>query len=192
MRRALNMSDWDQQEGGLKATFNVVMIYEDFETGKHAKRTYDFLVQNLAGEFSLSNQMWKFDVLTIPKLAEIAAQDALAADIIIVSSRGGQELPPHVCHWMEMWVGGEMRAQALVALFQGDEFYTQNGVRRYLAEAAKRAVIEFFEQPGSLSVGQPATGMAAQSQATRQDRAFTTLTGALNREMPVPRWGINE
>src|SRR5207245_10236995 len=83
-------------------TFNVVIAYEDFETGKHAKSTYDFLVEHLHGECRFTNQMWKFDVLGIPKLREMAAKDAAMADIIIISSHGGEELPPDVKAWIEL------------------------------------------------------------------------------------------
>src|SRR5262245_53918128 len=83
--------------------FNVLLAYEDFETGKHAKRTFDFLVQNLGDEYRMTNQMWKFDVLSIPKLREMAAKDALAADIIVISTRGGTSLPQAVTNWIESW-----------------------------------------------------------------------------------------
>src|ERR1043166_8014683 len=80
--------------------FNVVIAYEDFDTGKHAKETYDFLVSNLGHECRFANQMWKFDVLGIPKLREMTAKDALTADIIIVSCHGTHDLSPEVKAWI--------------------------------------------------------------------------------------------
>ena len=62
--------------------FSVVITYEDFETGKNARRTYDFLAQQLGSECQFTSQMWKFEVLTISKLREMAAKDAAAADIM--------------------------------------------------------------------------------------------------------------
>jgi len=58
----------------------VVIAYEDFETGKQAKRTFDFLAEQLKDECQFTNQMWKFDVLNIPKLREMAAKDAAGAE----------------------------------------------------------------------------------------------------------------
>ena len=49
----------------INPTFNVVMAYEDFDTGKRAMRTYDYLVQHLGDECLFKNQMWKFDVLAV-------------------------------------------------------------------------------------------------------------------------------
>ena len=37
--------------------------------------------------------MWKFEVLGNPKMKEMAANDALEADLIIVSTHGIGELP---------------------------------------------------------------------------------------------------
>ena len=68
--------------------FSVVIVYEDFQTGKQAKRACDFLVANLSHEWQVTSQMWKFDVLSIPELGDIAATDAALANLIIVSCRG--------------------------------------------------------------------------------------------------------
>ena len=38
--------------------------------------------------------MWKFEVLSIPELREIAAKDAAMANLIIVSSRGDESCRP--------------------------------------------------------------------------------------------------
>src|SRR4030095_1912252 len=81
-------------------SFKVVIAYEDFETGKRAKRTYDLLVENLENDCVFSNQMWKFDVLSLPKLREMATHDALTADIIMIACRGDRELPSAVQNWI--------------------------------------------------------------------------------------------
>src|SRR5215471_1379900 len=101
----------------LNPSFNVVIAYEDFETGKHAKKTYDFLVKTIGEDWRFANQMWKFEVLLLPKLREIAVEDAVRADIIMISSRG-RELPEHVKLWIESWLPLGAAPLALVALFQ--------------------------------------------------------------------------
>ena len=64
----------DSQGSESNPEFSVVIVYEDFETGKDAKRTFDFLGEHLKDECHFTNQMWKFDVLNIPKLREMAAK----------------------------------------------------------------------------------------------------------------------
>src|SRR5262245_57788797 len=96
MQNTLTFPPLKSAERESAPTFNVVIAYEDFETGKNAKKTYDFLVEHLGHECEFSNQMWKFDVLALPKLKEMAARDAADADIIIISAHGTSELPPEV------------------------------------------------------------------------------------------------
>jgi hypothetical protein len=169
--------------------FNVLIAYEDFETGKHAIRTYDYLIENLGKECQLTNQMWKFDALTIPKLREIAVRDATMADIIIISSHGDQ-LPDCVTSWIESWLMEGLEALALVALFdQPASLSAVAELKAYFSGVAKRGAMEFFAQPDEwpgndlddspflVTRGEPAT--------------FSTLAGVAPRES-MPRWGINE
>src|SRR5258706_2790481 len=81
---------------------NVVIAYEDFETGKQGKKTCDVLAENLGDGCKLSSQMWKFDVLGIPKLREMAAKDAAQADIVMISCHGHYDLPIEVKAWIEL------------------------------------------------------------------------------------------
>jgi hypothetical protein len=174
--------------------FNVLIAYEDFETGKHAKKTYDFLAENLGRDCNLTNQMWKFDVLGIPKLREIAIRDAVAADIIIISSHG-DELPGHVTKWIESWLLQGANALALVALFERtQDRNVEASTRRYLAGVATRAQMEFFAQPDEWP------GRRNESEVTftfrrgsaMGEKTLSTLSGVAQREVPIPRWGINE
>lgn len=129
-------------------SFNVVTAYEDFETGKQAKKTCDFLAEHLGDECGINNQMWKFEVLAVTKLREMAANDAAAADIIFISARGTNPLPEEVKNWIELWLAKETSAIALVALFAEPDLCGGNPARAYLAEVARRGKMEFFAQPG--------------------------------------------
>ena len=43
------------------SALNVVIAYEDLETGKRAMKTYDYMVGQLGEQCLFANQMWKFD-----------------------------------------------------------------------------------------------------------------------------------
>jgi hypothetical protein len=183
-----NASDWESNPG-----LTVLIAYEDFESGKHAKQTYDFLTENIGRDFHLTNQMWKFDVLSIPKLREIAVRDATQADIIIISSHG-QELPEPVTDWIESWLTEGTHCLALVSLCQkSDVTRTDAAAREYLAGVARRGELEFFAQqdkwPGAES-GDAAARGKARSGVTH--RTLTTLAGAVHREVIIPRWSLKE
>ncbi len=174
--------------------FNVVIAYEDFETGKQAKRTYDFLVEHLGNDCSFSNQMWKFDVLSLPKLREIAVKDATAADIVIISCRG-DELPAHVKDWIESWLAEPRSTLALVALFDRSsmEGITTGLVREYLAEVAKRGRMEFFVQPEDWThATREDDGDSFHRKPEIGERALSTLAGVVRADYAYPRWGLNE
>jgi hypothetical protein len=177
-----------------KPVFNVVIAYEDFETGKQAKKTYDLLMQNLGGDCAFNNQMWKFDVLAIPKLREMAAKDALIADVIIVSCRGGSSLPDSVKGWVDLWQAEKSAAIALVALIDSpqEHVFQSREVRDYLADIAKRAGMEFFAQPEEDGGRTENTPFVFNDGPKRGDKPLSSLAGAVHRGTSFSHWGINE
>ena len=189
MQHALAFSTAEFSED-TNPSFNVVIVYEDFETGKHAKRTFDFLVENLGSDCRFTNQMWKFDVLSIPKLREIACADAAKADIVVVSCRG-DDLPQHVKEWVESWLAAAGQPLALVALF-GEARRTQTA-RKYLKEAARRRNLEFFAQPQErLDRKGECNIIELQPGNDLNRRTLSTIAGAVSRDFSGPRWEASE
>jgi hypothetical protein len=174
--------------------FNVVIAYEDFETGKQAKRTFDVLGDQLKNDCRFTNQMWKFDVLNIPKLREMAAKDAAMADIVIISCRAKDQLAPEVKAWIELWLAEENNAIALVALLDNSPGFPMEGanLRRYLSEVAVRGGMEFFAQPGDLPGAVRPLQFPTNQPATSINLAMASLARTVEREGVFPRWGINE
>lgn len=183
MQHTLTFPPSGYAEAESNPTFNILIAYQDLETGKHAKMTYDYLQENLGRECTLTNQMWKFDVMNIPKLREIAIKDATQADIIIISSHG-EEFPEPVTKWIESWLMQGTSALALVALFDKVEESNNSplATRSYLAEVAKRGGMEFFAQPDQW----PGRSRAVTA------KTLSTLAGAVHRDVAIPHWGINE
>src|SRR5258707_12097156 len=103
-------------ETEVNSTLNVAIAYEDLETGKRAMKTYEYMVQQLGDQCPFSSQMWKFDVLALPKLKEMAAKEAATAELIMVSAHEGKQLPAQVKAWLELWLSYKTQATALVGL----------------------------------------------------------------------------
>jgi hypothetical protein len=176
----------------LNPCFDVVIAYEDFETGKHAKRTYDFLTENLNKECTFTNQMWKFDVLGIPNLRQMAAQDAAQADIVIVSCHGQNPLPAEVKAWIELWISEGIHPVALVALFDedGSSHPQTEATKAYLEQVALRVGMEFFAQP--TLVPKTAKSASAPLRATAINAGLFSNLPITARQTTFSRWGINE
>lgn len=176
-------------------SFNVVIAYEDLEAGKQAKKTYDFLVHNLANECRCSNQMWKFEVMSIPKLREMAASDAIAADIVIISSGQAGRLSADVKSWLEQWMAAKPNVIALVFLYEksDDCDIRIDATQAYLAESARQAHLEFFAQPyRSLSKEVMASDPRLPLPPAADISFPAAFTDMAHRELSYPRWGINE
>lgn len=194
MQRTLTIPPLGVSDVDSSPVFNVVIAYEDFESGKQAMKTYDFLAQNFGSDCHFTNQMWKFDVLSIPKLREIAVKDAALADIIIISC-GVDALPAHVKTWIESWVVQPNNPLALVALFEDthDGLERSASARDYLANLAQHAGIEFFARPDERS-GRPRREEPFHFQRGSgvDDYTLSALAGKAHQDLTPPRWGINE
>lgn len=169
---------------GSDFVFNVVIAYEDFETGKLAKKTYDYLVEHLGQECELCHQMWKFEVLALPRLREYAVQDATVGDIVLVATHG-RELPPQVTDWLDAWAAHAPRTLALVLLSDAAPDETREA-HTYLAGVAAKAGVEFFAQPGAWPgrVDHPAEA----SRDRGYDPTYNTLSNVLTRDVGVTPW----
>ena len=190
MQRVVHYPPSSVPEMDVSPTLQVLIAYQDFENGKHAKKVYDFLVEQLGHEFRFTNQMWRFDVLAVPTLREMAAKDAAQADIIIVACRGS-ELPMEVKAWTELWLSYESEPIALVALFDGmDEIPgATHSAREYLASVAQRAQIEFFAPPEDSPENRGDTTWLS---FAREFQSPSGMAGAMGHDLSFPRWGINE
>jgi len=187
--QSLSFPSFGSSDRDMNSALNVVIAYEDLETGKRAMKTYEYMVQQLGDQCLFANQMWKFDVLAVPKLKDIAAKDAAAAEIIIISAHGGRDLPADVKSWIETWLGYKTEASALVALFDGESDF--NPARTYLMDIASRAQIEFFCQP-DIWPGAPQTRSTSTLAHPRSEKTMAFLTTTTQEVPSFPHWGINE
>jgi hypothetical protein len=134
------------------SSVNAFIAYEDLEAGKRAKEMCDFVAQNLGHEWTLDSELWSFRALGVPQLRDIAADNAVKGDIIIVSCHGGH-LPAEVTEWIESWPAQPARAVAMVALFGSADgpLNPSSEARATLALAAERHGMKFFAGPAQFS-----------------------------------------
>ena len=126
--------------------FNVVIVYEDFETGKRAKKGLDYVAEELGNDLEFRHSMWRLDILQDPKLNVLGA--ALAeADLLIISFRGEGQLPAKIRALIDERLVQTVNHQcSLVALFEGAAPATRSSVYACLATLARQHGLDFFEQ----------------------------------------------
>ncbi|MHB8519479.1 MAG: hypothetical protein ACYDH9_01860 [Limisphaerales bacterium] len=191
------MTDHNPETDGLEPetfpNFNVVLVYEDFPAGVRAKQTLDRLLHDLDPQFVYNSKIWKFDILQISQLRELAAQDAADADLIILAACGTTELPAGVKCWINLWLARAGRSRrALVSLLDNrTEPATNRGsICSYLREIAQKGHMDFFCQEADWPNEETRSYLAK----LRQDavKKPSMMEEILRQTTPHPRWGINE
>jgi len=172
----------------------VVVVYEDFVTGQRAMKASKRLCEQSSRDLANQPTLWKFDLLRVPSLARMSAQDAAEADVIILAAHGDQELPAHITKWLNSWLDKKTeRTATLVALLGRNDQDGMGGspAHDHLRTSAERAGLAFLSHPfpslpahtHAKSPAENVVGIVADlSPGFEQDPA----------EASVPRWGINE
>ncbi len=133
--------------------FRIVTRYEDFAAGVRAIQMLERLTAQLRSEFQLLGSVWKFALLDNPHLREQAANEAAAADMIVISTSAGQ-LPVRVKDWIETWLPRKRgTGTTLVALLSKEPLGAGEPppVWVYLRDVAKEANMDFFCNVGAWS-----------------------------------------
>jgi hypothetical protein len=135
------------------SVFNVVIVYEDFASGQRAKGVLDSIArQQLDVDCEVIHNLWKFDVLRMPRLRKIAANDAAMADLIILALHEDYGVPAHIKAWIESWLPQKPgQAAAMVVLLDAEDELSDciPFTRACLRDVARRGKMEFFIHTGS-------------------------------------------
>jgi hypothetical protein len=130
---------------GILDCFRILLAYEDHESALRGVQICDKLSHGLGKSFELSKVMWKFDLLTVPKMQQLAIEDAVVADMIIIAMHQTAELSESVCAWIEKALAGAVeKPRALVALIGHEHDSFENAGLQYLRRLADSHKIDFF------------------------------------------------
>ena len=141
---------WAGPDGGealVKPAAGVLLLYEDLGTALRATQSLDLLPGQLSDQAGCSTRLWRLDLLGEPLLAEQAAIEAAAADVIILSLHGRNELRAEVRNWLSRWLDHkEDRPYALAALLDPEPTHpgSDNLVVAYLKRVAEAAHADLF------------------------------------------------
>ena len=135
------------ERGSEPRRLTALAAYEDSRTNTRVSDFCRNLEQSLGPQCELVKQMWMLSELRLPQLRSIAAKEAAAADLVIISIHHNESLPDELQSWIELWLPYDgHRPELLVALF--DPIYTgvSASLRAYLESVARRGQMEFMVQ----------------------------------------------
>jgi hypothetical protein len=138
--------------GEATQNISVVAAYEDFSTRARVNEFCRGLARDLGRDCELLKQAWLINLLRLPQLRTIAAQDAAASDIIIISLHDAEALPEDIKSWIDLWLQENGRQpKVLVGLFDVAYRDEKPAMQSCLDAVARQANMEFFAQSWEMS-----------------------------------------
>jgi hypothetical protein len=83
----------------LHSRLRVFILYEDLETGLHAKESLDRFLNDVGFDLECSLDVCRFDVLENRNI-----QRSATADVVVVTLHTGHDLPPGPRGWLNRWL----------------------------------------------------------------------------------------
>ena len=125
--------------------FVVSAVHEDSATGARAEEFCQTLVRSLRGTHAINKEMWLLTELRTSPMRAVAAREAAAADLVIISVHHAETLPDEITTWIELWLKQRgSRPAVLLALFDPLYLGSSGSIQLYLREVARRGNMEFL------------------------------------------------
>ncbi len=103
------------------------------------------LFRCLGRNCEFTKEMWLLTELRTAQLRAIAAREAAAADLVIISVHHAEALPDEVKSWIDLWLKQRSsRSAVLLALFDPLYLGTSSSIQACLREVAKQGNMEFL------------------------------------------------
>ena len=127
---------------------NILLVYEDSETGLRAKRSLLGLQDLGLAASSMRTRLWRRELLGTKLLRQQAAREAVASDVIIISLHGDQPLPQEIAQCLDSWLEKkEARPYAIGVLLDKSSTIRREShpLLAYFRKLAQRGSAEFLE-----------------------------------------------
>jgi hypothetical protein len=130
-----------------RQVLKVFTVYEDYESGRRAKKVFEILDRGSV-VFSFMLNLWKSDILKLPNIRSQVAEETAAADIVIIAAQNSSALTPELSRWLTEWLAIIPRQPRVLLAFSGDgtpsPFNTsETNATKELGRMAEQAGIKF-------------------------------------------------
>ena len=130
----------------------LLAAFEDSTTCTRVKEFCQGLSRDLGSDCRIIEHVWLFNTLRLRELQEIAAEEAAASDLVIISTHQAGSLPDEVKGWIDLLLQHRARHPAiLVALLDPDYEGSSSAVESYLQKVANRGGMEFVVGSGAVA-----------------------------------------
>jgi hypothetical protein len=160
---------------------NVLMVYEDLETGVRARQALDEALHRLAADADVRVRMWRFDLLGEPASQQQAVNEASEGRIVFVSAHGSEELPAGVGSWFEQWLSSRSdKPCALVISIDvaAANTPTANQITHTLGTAARLAGMAVFLHFGDVQTEAESVPTSTRIPAAQADDVIALMQEA--------------
>ena len=140
---------WQRWKGAEQLV--LLAMFEDSATCHRVKEFCRGLCRDLDGYCKVTQHLWVASTLCWRELQEIAAEEACASDLIVISAHQAENMPAEVRHWFDLWaLQKRTRPAVLLALLDASSEVRAGSMRAYLQEVARRGGMEFVveSEPG--------------------------------------------
>jgi len=178
--------------GGRSLSLQVLVVYEDLETGLRARQALEQTVQRLEATVDVRVNLWRFDLFREPAFLQHAAKEE--ADIVFFSTHAQAQLPAAVDSWFREWFarqGDEPRALAVLFDDPGKEMPTATDIMEALGGAARLAGVDVFLYGAETETKWESAIEHIQRRAETKTMLWDEDLHRAERP-PFPDWGINE
>ncbi len=102
----------------------MVLAYRDFTHELLGKKYCEEVSEQLCEFVGVTE--WKFEMLAVAGMSEIAAVEAASARVLVIATSGEEELPPTIKAWLERWCSRKREGPAeLVVILTWDPDHSQ-------------------------------------------------------------------
>lgn len=130
----------------------VLATFEDSVTGTRIKEFCQDLSRRLGQHCQIVEHVWLFSMFRLRELQEIAAEEAAAADLIVMAVHDAESLPDEVKTWMDLWLRPETTRKAvLVVLLDSAPGGAPRPIEEYLEDRARQGGLEFLAESRAAS-----------------------------------------
>jgi hypothetical protein len=184
----------ERETGGGRGTLNldVLVVYEDLETGLKASETLNRTVQRLESPVDMRVDFWRFDLFRDPTfLRQVTKEDA---DIVFLATHCRGQLPATVNLWFHEWLGhrgGEPRALAVLLDDTAKGTPGAAEMVKELSAAAQPAGVDVFLHPGNTEALLESALDDIHRRAETKLVLWDGVPGQTDRHW-FRHWGINE